>query len=392
MAEESAVQPTKRSTPLDRDRFDSFFSDGRLIAQTALRKAVFQGGIDPAIRKDVWFFLLGYFPFYSTPTERDLIRRDRKMEYLALKERWMEELSGCTGTDSSAAFSALDELAPEEQFAFIQAKVGAMRYEIDHKLAEDSMRIISKDVPRTDRQLEYFAGDDNPHLLWLTNILTTFAVFHQEVGYAQGMNDVLAMILFVMDDEVDAYWCFSKYIETIQKGYTGEGMTQRAHTLARLLGSLEPDLYARFVELNLHDVGFCHKWLLLGFKREFTWEDAIRMFEILCSHHLDVSSSAADQERSKALREKRGKELASESITLNQAEPSAILSWKVEEEYTFELFVSVAILRTYKEKLMAAETDADVYQFINRLSEKMDLDVILTMAEEVFFEHCRKSV
>lgn len=73
-----------------------------------------------------------------------------------------------------------------------------------------AQRAIAKDVPRTDRKGDYFR-DDMPHRLqWLNDILVTYAVFHPAVGYAQGMNDVLSMILAVMDHEADAYWCFEK--------------------------------------------------------------------------------------------------------------------------------------------------------------------------------------
>ena len=133
-------------------------------------------------------------------------------------------------------------------------------------------------MPRTDRQTDYFKGDDNEHLDWLHDILVTYAVFHQDVGYAQGMNDVLSMILFVMDNEVhcrgarsvgvssspsfspvlprrphrphpsrpftlflpskaDAYWCFAKYMETIQADFMAHGMVRK---IGRLVGARRP--------------------------------------------------------------------------------------------------------------------------------------------------------
>ncbi len=82
-------------------------------------------------------------------------------------------------------------------------------------------------MPRTDRKGSYFS-DDKPHRLqWLNDILVTYAVFHPEVGYAQGMNDVLSMILAVMDHEADAYWCFQNYLSTIQEDFMTKGMMEK---------------------------------------------------------------------------------------------------------------------------------------------------------------------
>ncbi len=37
--------------------------------------------------------------------------------------------------------------------------------------------------------------------------------FLPEIGYAQGMNDILARFLVVTDSEVDSYWMFCSYME-----------------------------------------------------------------------------------------------------------------------------------------------------------------------------------
>ena len=34
-------------------------------------------------------------------------------------------------------------------------------------------------------------------------------------GYVQGMNDLLSPILYLMDDESDAFWCFVGFMETM---------------------------------------------------------------------------------------------------------------------------------------------------------------------------------
>ncbi len=43
---------------------------------------------------------------------------------------------------------------------------------------------------------------------------------------------------------------------------------------------------------------FC-RWLLLSFKREFSYEDGLRIFEIMSSRHLEMSSIEAEMERSR---------------------------------------------------------------------------------------------
>ena len=41
------------------------------------------------------------------------------------------------------------------------------------------------------------------------------------------------------------------------------------------------------------------RWLLLTFKREFSYKDGLRIFEIISSRHLEVSSLEAEMERSR---------------------------------------------------------------------------------------------
>ena len=70
------------------------------------------------------------------------------------------------------------------------------------------MRTIDKDVPRTDRELPMFSGNDSTHLVELRDALLTYAFFNPDVGYAQGMNDIMARFLVVMKKESEAYWMF----------------------------------------------------------------------------------------------------------------------------------------------------------------------------------------
>ena len=198
-------------------------NDGRLLRESDFRKAVFKGGVDIAARKCVWEYLLGYFPFQSTRIERDIIRKTLQFEYSAMKEHWKRVLEPATAVPD-AGYGDDDEGDPADFFMKLQANVKAQSHKINEPECAKCMRIIKKDVPRTDRKEKYFAGDDNEHLNWLSDILITYAVYHPEIGYAQGMNDLLAMILFVMDNEADAYNCFCGYMEAIREDFNADGM------------------------------------------------------------------------------------------------------------------------------------------------------------------------
>ena len=45
-------------------------------------------------------------------------------------------------------------------------------------------------------------GKANPRLGQMREILLTFAAYHDQVGYAQGMNDILSRFLYIMESEV----------------------------------------------------------------------------------------------------------------------------------------------------------------------------------------------
>ena len=47
---------------------------------------------------------------------------------------------------------------------------------------------------------------------------------------------------------------------------------------------------------------YIRRWMLLSFKREFSWPDSLRLFEILSSHHLELSSMEAERIRERERR------------------------------------------------------------------------------------------
>ena len=58
-----------------------------------------------------------------------------------------------------------------------------------------------------------------------SNSCTIF--FLADVGYVQGMNDILSRFLIVLGSETEAYWCFVNYMETVKRDFLDDGMLHK---------------------------------------------------------------------------------------------------------------------------------------------------------------------
>uniref|UniRef100_UPI00398EB1EC TBC1 domain family member 15 isoform X1 n=1 Tax=Pristiophorus japonicus TaxID=55135 RepID=UPI00398EB1EC len=382
-----------------------FDSDGRLVRESQFRKLIFRGGgVDPSIRKDAWKFLFGMYPCTSTTRERKTLALELYVRYKMMKCRWQSLIpSGTTmrvdesDTDLYEAALAYQQtggnlegqevdLSEEksEQMTFIelQAKVYVDRQRIDLHELHEAIRIIDKDVPRTERVLDYYQKEGAINLMVLRDILITFAAFHPDVSYAQGMNDLVSRFLEVLDSEVDAYWCCAFYFEKVSFDFKEEGLIRKIRLEEQLLKELDSQLHAHLLRDDVNGLTFCHRWLLLGFQREFEHSDAIRLFEILSSHHLELNSLEAERARDS----ERMSYFEREEGQIRPELPSANI------DYTFELFICAAILLEKRDLLLKCMDEVELIQFTKSLQGTLNLNNILKRAEQTFFHYCNKSV
>ncbi|KAM4643679.1 TBC1 domain family member 25 isoform 2-T2 [Amazona ochrocephala] len=222
---------------------------GRLLRPHDLRLHVYHGGVEPGLRKVVWRYLLNVFPPGLSGQERLAHLRRKAGEYTALKE-------------------VLAARAAPAELALVAAAV-------------------RKDVVRTDRGHPYFGGPEegHPHLAALQALLTTFALGHPRLSYCQGMSDVAAPLLAVLDDEAQAFLCFCSLMRRLGPRFRpgGRGLARAFSHLRRLLRRADPPFWAFLAARGAHDLLFCYRWLLLELKREFAFEDALRVLEITWS-------------------------------------------------------------------------------------------------------------
>lgn len=147
------VQP--RGQPLSEMVWRSMINeDGSIPSEKVdlIKEKIFRGGIEEGIRAELWKFLLDYDMWASTEKQREHLRAQKRIEYYTMKSQWLRMTS-----------------VQESNFSNFR----------DRKCQ------IEKDVKRTDRTHEFFAGDDNPNLETLHELLMTYVMYNFDLGYVQ---------------------------------------------------------------------------------------------------------------------------------------------------------------------------------------------------------------
>ncbi|TYH08032.1 hypothetical protein ES288_A08G282800v1 [Gossypium darwinii] len=303
----SLVWGKPRQPPLGLEEWATFLdSEGRVVDSKALRKRIFYGGIEHKLRKEVWAILLGHHTYESTYAERKHQRSIKKTEYETIKSQWQS-------------------ISPAQAKRFTKFR--------------ERKGLIEKDVVRTDRSLSFYDGDDNPNVNLLRDILLTYSFYNFDLGYCQGMSDLLSPILLVMEDESESFWCFVALMECLGPNFNRDqsGMHSQLFALSKLVELLDNPLHNHFKQNDCLNYFFCFRWMLIQFKRELEYEKTMRLWEVLWTHYL------------------------SEHL---------------------HLYLSVAILKRYRGKIIGEQMDFDtLIRFINELSGRIDLDATLRDAE-----------
>ncbi|ODQ79138.1 hypothetical protein BABINDRAFT_38280 [Babjeviella inositovora NRRL Y-12698] len=326
-----------RRKPVTRVEWDSFFdSSGRLrITDHEVREAIFHGSIDAsvdqALRGEIWLFLLEVYPWDTSLAERSVVLESYKTSYQELKAKWEQ-----------------DEVKQETD------------------LFKDQIFRICKDVKRTDRNLvlfqspkpengEEFDDDDvlnvrHPHLLRLKNILLTYNEYNLNLGYVQGMNDLLSPVYLALYDLVAlTFWMFAKYMDIMERNFLRDqlGIKQQIETLNELINLMLPQFYQHLIKCNANHLFFLFRMLLVWFKREFLLlDDVLSLWDVMFTRFYSS---------------------------------------------LYQLFIVLALLQKHESIMMDYLTeDYEILKYVNDLAmNEHDIDDILIRAEKLFLKFRR---
>ncbi|TGO39965.1 hypothetical protein BHYA_0044g00060 [Botrytis hyacinthi] len=318
--------------PVTLGEWNKFFDQrtGRLsVTVDEVKERIFHGGLDPedGVRKEAWLFLLGVYEWDSSADERKAVMAALRDEYVKLKGAWWDRLIDLGGEGEEGEWW------------------------------REQKNRIEKDVHRTDRNIPIYAGEDTPHpdpnspfadvgtnvhLEQMKDMLLTYNEFNRDLGYVQGMSDLLAPIYAVMQDDAIAFWGFQHFMERMERNFLRDqsGMRSQLLTLDHLVQLMDPKLYLHLQSADSTNFFFFFRMLLVWYKREFAWLDVLHLWEVLWTDYLSQG---------------------------------------------FHLFIALAILEKHRDVIMTHLQHFDeVLKYVNELSNQIDLESTLVRAEALF--------
>ncbi|XP_052451637.1 small G protein signaling modulator 1 isoform X1 [Carassius gibelio] len=247
------------------------------------------------------------------------------------EEPEMESL--CPQLDSLAVNTTIEAISPVSSIGTTYSQELLDMYTLN-------LHRIDKDVQRCDRNYWYFTP---ANLEKLRNIMCSYIWQHLEIGYVQGMCDLLAPLLVILDDEAMAFSCFTELMKRMNQNFPhGGAMDTHFANMRSLIQILDAELF----EL-MHQNGdythfyFCYRWFLLDFKRELVYDDVFAVWEVIWAARC-VSSSH------------------------------------------FVLFIALALVEIYRDIILENNMDfTDIIKFFNEMAEHHNIKHILTLARDL---------
>uniref|UniRef100_A0A8C6TQF1 Small G protein signaling modulator 1b n=1 Tax=Neogobius melanostomus TaxID=47308 RepID=A0A8C6TQF1_9GOBI len=297
--------PTNARTGLSREVWGTFLQTA--YEEKEIHRLVYYGGVTPSLRKEVWPFLLGHYHFTMTETNR--------IE---------SSLSSSADHQNTHPLSDSSSSAQQEQ--------------LDMYLI--NLHRIDKDVRRCDRTYWYFSPEN---LEKLRNIMCSYVWLNLDIGYVQGMCDLLAPLLVILDDEVIAFSCFTELMKRMNQNFPhGGAMDTHFANMRSLIQILDSELFELMQQNGDYThFYFCYRWFLLDFKREMVYDDVFSVWETIWAA-MHTSSEH------------------------------------------FVLFIALALVEMYRDIILENNMDfTDIIKFFNEMAERHDVPRVLNMARDL---------
>ncbi|KAI1949763.1 hypothetical protein LOZ57_002240 [Ophidiomyces ophidiicola] len=292
-----------------RQRWDALFKYNKLNSleelKQELRSKIHGNPCEDGLRSICWkaFLLHKSLDQTSWPTQLS----DTRAAYTSLRDHFLKYIEHPDDLPSTVDPLAEDDNSPWQSLR-----------------QDESIRTeIYQDVERCHQENYFFREPTTKQRL--LDILFIFVKLNPDLGYRQGMHELLAPILWVIwhdaieksslpksdsknDDAIllqtldsdyiehDAFAIFCAIMQTAKLFYEHDGMgsasgtraissiiSRSQHIQQDMLGAVDPELASYLESIDILPQIYLTRWLRLFFGREFSFEDMLSVWDLLCS-------------------------------------------------------------------------------------------------------------
>ncbi|KAG8502703.1 hypothetical protein CXB51_000516 [Gossypium anomalum] len=234
----------------------AFSSDGQLDIGKTLNR-IHRGGIHPAIRGEVWEFLLGCYHPMSTFDERKQIRQHRRAQYVRLKNE-CSKMFPVVGSGKYITAPVITEDGQPIRNPVVALETNLGKTEMAKELTSNgpldmkvvqwmhTLHQIGLDVKRTDRTLLFYDKPENLSKLW----------------------DILSR---------GNFQCTETFV----------GVQTQLSNLATVTQVIDPKLHQHLETLGGGNYLFAFRMLMVLFRREFSFCDSLYLWEMMWALEYD---------------------------------------------------------------------------------------------------------
>lgn len=121
------------------------------------------------------------------------------------------------------------------------------------------------------------------HAARLVAILEAYAVYDSEIGYCQGMSDLLSPIVSVIEDDDEAFWCFVGFMRKARHNFRLDevGIQRQLSIVSKIIKGKDSHLYRHLEKLEAEDCFFVYRMVVVLFRRELDFEQTLCLWEVM---------------------------------------------------------------------------------------------------------------
>ncbi|OAY59699.1 rab GTPase-activating protein 22 isoform X2 [Manihot esculenta] len=133
------------------------------------------------------------------------------------------------------------------------------------------------------------------HATRLVSILEAYALYDPEIGYCQGMSDLLSPIIAVIEEDYEAFWCFVGFMKKARHNFRLDevGIRRQLGIIAKIIKCKDIHLYKHLENLQAADCFFVYRMVVVLFRRELNLEQTLCLWEVMWADQAAICAGIA---------------------------------------------------------------------------------------------------